>query len=190
MRVIAVTGGIGSGKSVVCRVLSAMGYDVYDCDSEARRIMDSDEGMKRRIADEITPEALDRDGNLDRKAIAGVVFADASRLAALNAIVHGAVRDDIARRLRVAADAGVALYFIETAILYESGLDRMVGEVWEVTAPQEVRIRRAMLRDGAGYESIKARVDAQTSAGGPHSCVHVIVNDGREAVLPQIHTLL
>lgn len=190
MRVIAVTGGIGSGKSVVCRVLSAMGYDVYDCDSEARRIMDSDEGMKRRIADEITPEALDRDGNLGRKAIAGVVFADASRLAALNAIVHGAVRDDIAHRLRQAADAGIALYFIETAILYESGLDRMVGEVWEVTAPEEVRISRAMLRDGAGYESIKARVDAQTSAKGSHPCVHVIVNDGREAVLPQIHTLL
>ena len=66
----------------------------------------------------------------------------------------------------------------------------MVGEVWEVTAPEEVRISRAMLRDGAGYESIKARVDAQTSAKGSHPCVHVIVNDGREAVLPQIHTLL
>ena len=191
MRTIAVTGGIGSGKSVVCRILSAMGYEVYDCDSEAKAIMDTDAGMKRRIAREITPVAVGVDGRLDRKAIADVVFADARKLATLNSIVHGAVRDDISRRARTAECRGVQLFFVETAILYESGLDRMVDEVWEVTAPEEIRIRRAMRRDGSDYDRIKARVEAQGAASnGSHPRVFRIVNDGVEPVVPQISKLL
>lgn len=191
MRTIAVTGGIGSGKSVVCRILSAMGYEVYDCDSEAKAIMDTDAGMKRRIAREIAAGAVGEDGRLDRKAIADVVFADARKLEALNSIVHGAVRDDISRRARGAECRGAQLFFVETAILYESGLDRMVDEVWEVTAPEEIRIRRAMRRDGSDYDRIKARVEAQEAAPkGSHPRVFRIVNDGVEPVVPQISKLL
>lgn len=191
MRTIAVTGGIGSGKSVVCRILSAMGYEVYDCDSEAKAIMDTDAGMKRRIAREIAAGAVGEDGRLDRKAIADVVFADARKLEALNSIVHGAVRDDISRRARRAECRGAQLFFVETAILYESGLDRMVDEVWEVTAPEEIRIRRAMRRDGSDYDRIKARVEAQEAAPkGSHPRVFRIVNDGVEPVVPQISKLL
>lgn len=191
MRTIAVTGGIGSGKSVVCRILSAMGYEVYDCDSEAKAIMDTDAGMKRRIAREIAAGAVGEDGRLDRKAIADVVFADARKLAALNSIVHGAVRDDISRRARAAECRGAQLFFVETAILYESGLDRMVDDVWEVTAPEEIRIRRAMRRDGSDYDRIKARVEAQEAAPkGSHPRVFRIVNDGVEPVVPQISKLL
>lgn len=191
MRTIAVTGGIGSGKSVVCRILSAMGYEVYDCDSEAKAIMDTDAGMKRRIAREIAAGAVGEDGRLDRKAIADVVFADARKLEALNSIVHGAVRDDISRRARRAEYRGAQLFFVETAILYESGLDRMVDEVWEVTAPEEIRIRRAMRRDGSDYDRIKARIEAQEAASkGSHPRVFRIVNDGVEPVVPQISKLL
>lgn len=191
MRTIAVTGGIGSGKSVVCRILSAMGYEVYDCDSEAKAIMDTDAGMKRRIAREIAAGAVGEDGRLDRKAIADVVFADARKLEALNSIVHGAVRDDISRRARRAECRGAQLFFVETAILYESGLDRMVDKVWEVTAPEEIRIRRAMRRDGSDYDRIKARVEAQEAAPkGSHPRVFRIVNDGVEPVVPQISKLL
>lgn len=191
MRTIAVTGGIGSGKSVVCRILSAMGYEVYDCDSEAKAIMDTDAGMKRRIAREIAAGAVGEDGRLDRKAIADVVFADARKLEVLNSIVHGAVRDDISRRARRAECRGAQLFFVETAILYESGLDRMVDEVWEVTAPEEIRIRRAMRRDGSDYDRIKARVEAQEAAPkGSHPRVFRIVNDGVEPVVPQISKLL
>lgn len=191
MRTIAVTGGIGSGKSVVCRILSAMGYEVYDCDSEAKAIMDTDAGMKRRIAREIAAGAVGEDGRLDRKAIADVVFADARKLEALNSIVHGAVRDDISRRARRAEYRGAQLFFVETAILYESGLDRMVDEVWVVTAPEEIRIRRAMRRDGSDYDRIKARVEAQEAASkDSHPRVFRIVNDGVEPVVPQISKLL
>lgn len=191
MRTIAVTGGIGSGKSVVCRVLSVMGFTVYDCDSRAKTIMDTDARMKKRIAEEITPYALCADGSLDRKAIADVVFSDPQKLAALNAIVHGAVRADIRRSMDDASRKGEKYFFVETAILYESGLDRMVDEVWVVTAPEAVRIQRAMSRDGADYDRIKARVEAQAAAPkGAHPCVNVIVNDGVSPVLPRIQSLL
>ena len=191
MHTIAVAGGIGSGKSVVCRILSAMGYTVYDCDSEAKSIMDTDDDMKKSIAREITDDAVRMDGSLDREAIAGVVFADARKLAALNTIVHGAVKDDIRQRVHAAVNRGEKFFFVETAILYESGLDRMVDDVWEVTAPEEIRICRAMRRDGSDYGRIKARVEAQEAAPkGSHPRVFRIVNDGVVPVLPQIRKLL
>ena len=187
---IAVTGGIGSGKSVVCRILGAKGYNVYDCDSRARRLMESDPGIKERLCTEITPAAVTPDGLLARKAIADVVFDSPEKLARLNAIVHGAVLSDIVRWYGVHAREGLPL-FVETAILYQSGLDRMVTEVWEVTAPDEVRIRRAVLRDSAPAEAIEARIRSQrVQPEHPHENVHLIVNDDVTPVLLAVNALL
>ena len=91
----AITGGIGAGKSVVCRVLRTLGYHVYDCDSAARRIMDTDTAIQQRLIDEVDTLAV-TDGIVDRPRIARIVFADARKLDALNAIVHAAVLADIA----------------------------------------------------------------------------------------------
>ena len=124
----AITGGIGSGKSVVSRVLRILGYPVYDCDSAAKSLMDADEEIKRRLIDEIDSLAV-VDGVIDRRRIAEVVFADAEKLAALNAIVHAAVREDIASWV-FSQDSD--RLFVETAILYESGLNRMVDAEWRV----------------------------------------------------------
>ncbi|MDE6436166.1 MAG: dephospho-CoA kinase, partial [Muribaculaceae bacterium] len=92
---IAITGGIGSGKSVVSRVLRAMGYPVYDCDSQAKAIMDADAEIHRRLCSEIDA-AVVTDGVIDRKRLAEIVFNDKAKLAVLNAIVHSAVKAHLA----------------------------------------------------------------------------------------------
>ena len=92
LRLTAITGGIGAGKSIVSRALKVLGYEVFDCDYEAKIIMDSDEDIKRRLRLEISPNAVLSDGVIDRKHISAVVFSNPDKLAALNAIVHEAVR--------------------------------------------------------------------------------------------------
>lgn len=188
-RLIAVTGGIGSGKSVVCRILSAKGYEVYDCDSQARRIMDSDPRIISEIGERVCGNAVRPDGTIDRKILAAAVFSDPARLVALNGIVHGAVIDDI--KAWRASRSGAGRLFVETAILYQSNLDRLVDEVWEVTAPEDVRVARACRRDNADVTSVRARVDAQKIyVETPHPDIHSIINDDTTPVLPQVNSLL
>lgn len=185
---IAICGGIGSGKSIVSRILTVLGFDVYDCDSEAKRLMDADEAMKDAIARDIAEECI-VDGTIDRHRLAGIVFSDSVKLEALNAIVHAAVRRHLAAWIEARTGRPK---FIETAILYQSGLDRMVDEVWEVTAPADVRIARVMARNSMSAAEVKARIDAQ-DAFVPvdiHPSVHVISNDNITPVLPQIEMLL
>lgn len=182
---IAITGGIGSGKSMASRVLGAMGFDVYDCDSRAKEIMDRDVAIHHRIATEIDSTCV-KEGRIDRRRLSEIVFSDKDKLDILNAIVHGAVREDIIRwrdchhRHRV--------IFVETAILYESGLDRMVDAVWEITAPEELRITRVGRRSGLDRDAIRARIAAQaaTVVRNPHPDTIQLVNDGVTPLLPQI----
>lgn len=186
---IAVTGGIGSGKSVVCRVLMALGYPVYDCDSRAKALMDADPEIKRRIGAEICSDAIDANGCIDRKALSAIVFNYADKLSALNSIVHSAVRADL--RAWTKSQQTGNLCFVETAILYQSGLDHEVEAVWEVTAPVDLRIARVQNRSGLTAEQVRARIASQSFIpSAPHPFTYPIVNDGRSSLLRQIDTLL
>lgn len=186
-RIVAITGGIGSGKSMVSRMLEAMGYEVYDCDSRAKLLMDSSEDIKRVIADQICRDAILADGSIDRVRLADEVFADCSLLDKLNQAVHTAVKEDIARWCEHRTVA-----FVETAILYQSGLDKMVTEVWTVIAPRELRIERVARRNGMSRERIESRIDAQDGfeVVDPHPVQKSIINDGVMALLPQVESLL
>ena len=184
-RIVAVTGGIGAGKSVVCHALGALGYPVYDTDREARRLMDGSADIKRRIAETVSPDAIGADGSINRPALAAVVFADKVKLQLLNQIVHGAVRDDF---LAWADSMKDNLLFVETAILYESGFDALVNEIWEVTAPESVRIARVMRRSGLSEAQIRERIAAQNAA--PRAGHRLIENDDVTPLLPQILNLL
>lgn len=185
---IAIAGGIGSGKSVVCRILEAMGYDVYDCDSRAKGLMDASEEIKTKLCKSIHAEAV-KDGVIDRRLISAMVFADVAKLRALNSIVHAAVKEDIMRW--VAQHSLAQALFIETAILYQSGLDKLVGRVWEVTAPRQVRIERVVRRNGISAEEVLARMQSQKfEPEERHPRVSELVNDGRRSLLLQINSLL
>lgn len=186
-RLIAITGGIGAGKSIVSHILRLLGYAVYDTDSEAKRLMDSSGTIKAEIAAEIDNSAINDSCNINRKRLAEIVFNNPDKLATLNTIVHAAVRDDI----RAFASAYDRTVFVETAILYQSKIDRMVDAVWEVTASDEVRIQRVMKRNSLTAEEVAARIRSQHYIPEKtHDCVKVIVNDDTTPVLPQVERLV
>lgn len=187
----AITGGIGCGKSVVSEVLRSMGYPVYDCDSRARAIMDSSEEIRFRITSDISADVVDAAGVIDRKRLSEIVFADADLLNRLNSIVHKAVVDDIGR-WRDSLGESCRRAWVESAIIYESGIDRIVDSVWQVEAPVDLRIERVMSRNGVSADSVRQRIEAQSAPHGrpEHSNVSHILNDGVAAVLPQLQLLL
>lgn len=184
----AISGGIGCGKTIVSRIVEAMGYEVYDCDSRAAHIMNNDDGIKRQIVYQVHPEAISPDGVVDRKRLSEIVFSDYDALEKLNAIVHEAVRCDLSRWMRH-RDGHM---FVETAILYQSGLDKMVDGVWEVEAPVDLRIQRVMMRNRISREQVLARISSQDQyvISEKHRNVSVIINDGTEPILPQVERLI
>lgn len=187
-RLIAITGGIGSGKSIISDILRAMGHKVYDCDTRAKALMDTDESIKNDLIDLISIDAVRNDRTIDRKLLSEIVFNDPDALSRLNSIVHKAVRADL-RRWR--DTSSYKTVWVETAILYASRLDREVDEVWEVTAPTELRVQRVMKRNSMSREQVLARISSQsTTAAQLHPLTKAIVNDGVEPVLPQILSLL
>lgn len=188
--IIALTGGIGSGKSTIAQVLRAWGYAVFDCDSRARALMDNSAEIKRRIAREIAAEVI-VNGTINRRALSDVVFDDKEKLLILNNIVHNAVREDI-RNWRSSL-YNIPLVFVETAILYSSGLHNDVDGELRVTAPVEVRIARVMARNRFSRNQVLERITAQTEEKNPTEPLKnlkIITNDNTAAVLPQLVTIL
>lgn len=187
-RVIGICGGIGSGKSVVSRALRCMGHPVYDCDIRARDIMDASESLKRDIASCLGPECVHDDGSLDRKAIARRVFADNEALQWLNIRVHALVRADILDWIEELEHRGIKLAFVESAIIASSGVAELCEELWLVDAPEEMRIKRAAIRDNASPDQIRMRIKAQEREMDliSHYNSRRIVNDGETPLIPQI----
>lgn len=205
-RLIGLTGGIGSGKSVVSRVLRIRGCHVYDCDLEARRLMDGSEDVCRALKERWGEDIYDSCGRLDRRRVAGYVFGDDAERAWLDALVHGMVRRDVRDWAGRHADAPVL--FVESAILCTSGLAGMCAEVWEVTAPLEVRIARLKARNGLTEAEARSRIDAQRreaellrELGEPGAIresgelrefrkLRVLRNSGSARLLPRLDLLL
>lgn len=185
----AITGGIGSGKSVVCNLVKFLGYPVYDCDSRAKRLMDNDLGIKKSLKEKISEDVVFESGEINRARLSQIVFSDPRKLDELNRIVHASVRDDLKRWVERHRDAD--RLFVETAILYQSGLDAMVDDVWEVIAPRELRVERVMKRNGCLAEEVERRIASQNYVPSrPHEKVYVIENDGTTPILPRILDLL
>lgn len=183
-RLTAITGGIGAGKSVVSHILSAMGYPVYDCDREAKKLMDTSGEIKAGIASAISADAINPDGTINRPVLAGIVFSDPQKLAKLNSLVHGAVCRHLAEwALKSNAERG----FVETAILSGSGIDTMTDTTWVVEAPESLRVNRVMTRSGLTAGQVAARMAAQPAPANPDI---VILNDGQTALIPQIEKAL
>lgn len=185
MPLIAISGGIGAGKSVVARILSVMGYPVFDCDLAAKTIVDTDRNAQRLICRHIHPEAV-VGGCADRALISEIVFNDSNALAALNRIVHAAVFDEL-RRWR-SIHPGVA--FVESAILNSSGLYEIVDEEWRVEAPLDIRISRVMRRSSLTSQQVLQRIKAQAVEEEHRIPCRTIDNSPAAALLPQINRLL
>ncbi|HIW97463.1 MAG TPA: dephospho-CoA kinase [Candidatus Tidjanibacter gallistercoris] len=180
---VGITGGIGSGKSIVCRMFVLLGVPVYDSDAEARRLMSSDPALAEAIRERFGTASY-RGGVPDRKYLAAQVFGNPSALAALNGMVHPAVTADF-RRWAAGCTADYVL--VESAVLFESGLNREVDAVVTVSAPEELRAARAAARDHASAEEIRARMRSQMDDAGREALAdYVVVNDGRHLLWEQV----
>lgn len=201
-KLIALVGGIGSGKSVVSRILRVLGYDVYDCDSQAKILMSESDHIKRHIFEEIAENAVEccnrdwRTAKINKQVLSDIVFNDVEKLAILNRLVHGAVKLDIQQWHWNIKQHNKRIAFVETAILYTSGLDAIVDGIWYIKAPEELRILRATSRDTVPQHKIIERINSQKAeyimletAVCKGKCI-IIDNDNCHALLPQIMKLI
>ena len=153
--IIGITGGIGSGKSTIAKELAKRGYTVYDCDREAKRIIDENTDVQTAIINLLGNEAF-LNGQYNTAYVAQRVFAEPHLLEALNNIIHPKVKEDILNRsvfcqakneVNCALAAKKSILFIESAILFEAGLDTLCDKVIVVEAPEDIRITRVIARD-------------------------------------------
>lgn len=186
MTTIAITGGIGSGKSVVSQILQSMGFAVYDCDSKAKLLMAQSSDIKNKIKASISKEAITINGDIDKKHLAQIVFNDKKSLNTLNSIVHHAVRQDF-NEWRLSLFQKIC--WVETAILYESGFDKIVDCAWKVSAPIELRRERVIKRNNLTLQEVNARINSQKPIKGELP-TKIIINDEITPLLPQIENLI
>jgi dephospho-CoA kinase len=185
---IAITGGIGSGKTFVSNLLKERGIPIYNSDDEAKRLMVSDEGIRRDLMALLGEDVYQGDA-LNKSLLASYLFADAENAARINAIVHPRVRADFSRWLAEHQDVEVA--GLECAILYEAGFENTVDKVVMVYAPESLRIERAMKRDNATESQIRARIAAQMDdEEKSRRSDYVIYTDGRFSVEEQLSDLI
>lgn len=185
---VGISGGIGSGKSMVCRIVEAMGYPVYNADAEAKQLSNTHEtivsGAKALFGDSIYCN-----GELDRKRVGSLVFSDAKLLEQLNSIIHPVVAEHFETWVR--ANSEHRLVFKEAAILFESGAYKQVDKTVAVWAPDDVRIARVCKRDGIQEDRVRERMANQMSQNELVRRVdYVIKNNGEELLLPQVVNLV
>lgn len=184
--VVGITGGIGSGKSLVARLLRMYGFPVYDSDARAKSLYDEDAALRAEMV-RLFGGRIYADGRLDRKTLSSIVFADARKLAQLDALVHPAVFRDFGRWCNVHS---VPVVFVESAILLQTDFRAMVDKVVVVDAPADVRVARAVRRDGATETAVERRILAQMpSAEMRAQADFVIENDGKRSLLEQVDAL-
>jgi dephospho-CoA kinase len=185
---IGVTGGIGSGKSLVCRVIETLGYPVFYSDLVARTITDTDTQVKEQVK-ELFGSSIYTDGILDRKKVAELVFADGELLAKLNSIIHPAVARSFEQWCM--QNSSSKLVFKEAAILFETGIYRELHKTILVTAPEELRIKRVVERDGVSESEVRARMARQMPEGEKIKLADFIIdNSSNQLILPQILSIV
>jgi dephospho-CoA kinase len=182
---IGITGGIGSGKTTVCKVLKLLGIPIYFADDEAKKILDTSIDVKTNIINTFGIEVIDTNGIIDRKKLALKIFNNKENLEKLNSIVHPAVAKHFENWLHENKSAKYILK--EAAILFESKAYKAVDKVITVTAPIELKIQRAMQRDNTDRASIEQRIKNQLSDEEKIKRSHFIIyNDEQQLLIPQI----
>ena len=185
---IAITGGIGSGKSYISHILQEYGIPIYNTDDEAKRLMVSDEGIRRDLV-ALLGEEVYVQGTLNKSLLASYLFADAENASRINGIVHPRVKLDFCRWLEQHTDKEIV--GMECAILFEAGFDDAVDAVVMVYAPETLRVERAMKRDHATETQIRARIAAQLDDEDKRKRAdYVIYTDGSIPLDSQLSTLI
>ena len=184
---VGITGGIGSGKSLVCRIFETFGVSVYYADTEAKRIMLEDKKVKEQLIELLGEDAY-KGNNIDRSYIASAIFNNEMLLTRMNQIVHPAVHSDFIKWSGAIADSPYVIK--EAAIMFESGSDKLVDTTVLVYASETTRIERVCKRDGVEEKIVKERMKNQMDEEEKRQLAdHIITNDNEHMVIPQVIAL-
>lgn len=184
---IGITGGIGSGKTTICRIFETLGIPVYDADTQAKRLMTTDKSLIAAIKKAFGSDSYDTEGHLNRPYLAQLVFQNPLKLNELNALVHPAVLHD--GEIWHQQQTGVPYTLKEAALLFESDSYKFLDKIITVYAPVETRIERVILRGGGTIK--RTEVEARIAKQLPDEekvkrSDFVISNDGTQALIPQV----
>jgi dephospho-CoA kinase len=181
---VGVTGGMGSGKTLVCRIFEILSVPVYYADFQAKRLMESDAGIREELKKMFGSTIVSRD-KIDKKKLAQIIFNDNNALKSVNRIIHPAVRKDF--DAWVNNISGCDYIIEEAAILFESGAYKLLDFNITVSAPEEMRIKRVVLRDHTTRESVISRLRNQMIEEERNRLADaVILNDESELLIPQV----
>jgi dephospho-CoA kinase len=183
---IGITGGIGSGKSLVCKIFQHLGIPVYDADSHAKKLMTTDGILVSQIKKEFGDLSYNTDGSLNNVYLANHVFHDEKKLTILNSLVHPRVANDYKNWVK--ANSGSHYVLKEAALLFEAKTNQQLDKIIVVSAPEALRIARVLGRDKhRSVEQIKGIVEKQMPEDEKlKRADYIIVNDETKPVIPQV----
>ncbi|HXR83942.1 MAG TPA: dephospho-CoA kinase [Hanamia sp.] len=183
---IGLTGGIGSGKTTVARIFNVLGIPVYSSDDAAKRLMNEDEELKKKIIASFGKESYEN-GQLNRKYIAEVAFKDRKKIELLNSFVHPVTIQDAGAWM----EKQNAPYAIkEAALIFESGSNKFLDFVIGVKSPLSLRIERTIKRNNVTVEEVEARMKLQMNEDEKiNRCDFIIINDEKQMLIPQVLSL-
>ncbi|MDR1584079.1 MAG: dephospho-CoA kinase [Prevotellaceae bacterium] len=185
MRKVGLTGGIGSGKSTVCKIFSILGIPVYQADIAAKNLYDTDKELQHELK-LMFGEHLYASGTLDRQLLANIIFSDKENLRKINELVHPAVKRDFLRYISRIPET-VPYVIHEAAILYEAKIENMFDIIINVYAPESLRIKRVLARGDVNEKAVKQRIASQWQDKLKIELSdYNIINDDKTPVLPQI----
>lgn len=186
-RLTGITGGIGSGKSVVSRILRLEGFPVYDCDSRAKSLMGTDSLLRTELTAILGEGCYHKEsGKLNRKYVSDIIFADPEKRGEVNALVHASVRKDLTCWLNSLRNEKRA--FVESAILFSSGLCDMTDDIILVEAPESLKLERICSRDKCEEISARQRMEAQKIefSSTDRYDIRIIINNDTASLLDQV----
>lgn len=177
MKIIGLTGGIGSGKSTVSQFLAELGAAVIDADKTGHEMLKSNAEIRQEIVASFGQEILDSNGEIDRKKLGEIVFNQPDSLAQLNQIMHPRMYNIVKDQLEEYRRQGVAVVVLEAALLIEAGWTSLVDEVWVTVAPEEKIIQRLSENRGMAEEETTVRIRSQLSSEERTRHADVVINN-------------
>jgi len=185
---IGVTGGIGSGKTTVCKVFEVLNVQVYYSDLRAKEIMVTNPNLKEKLVVTFGNNTFDSNGYLNSEYLASIVFPDLLKLKTLNTIVHPFVLDDSSSWCT--GHSKEKYVILESAIIFESGIETLLDHVVIVDAPLEIRLKRIVDRDKVNREEVVQRINAQMPIQEKkNKSKLIILNDGKKSLIDQVLSL-
>jgi len=187
---LGITGGIGSGKSVVSTIFRLMDVPVYDCDSQSKYLTEHNDVIRTQLIDILGNNVYFPNGKLNKSFLASYVFSDSRHTAQINQIIHPIVKADF-EKWAINQNPNIFIIGMESAILFEAKLENIIDKILFVQAPFNLRIQRTMERDNLSFEQVKMRIKAQMDDAEKMKRSHfVVVNDGKQPLLSQIQNIL